>query len=143
MQDNLSFKLLAVIDLANNVAELRALDAPPFPLEYRRTAVHVPIMDEGSKHPVHMVDAYNDFIAEINALGRHFMSANLINVESNGVDGLHSIGFGARPVSVTHMLQTTLQSALTHSTKIGKSGFVGDPMDHYSNPDMGIGFDNQ
>ena len=32
----------AVIDLSNNVAELRALDTPPFPLEYHCTMVHVP-----------------------------------------------------------------------------------------------------
>jgi hypothetical protein len=32
---------------------------------------------------------------------------------------------------------------LTHSTEIGKSGLVGDPMDHYHDPEMGIIFDNQ
>ncbi len=60
----------AVIDLADNVSELRALDAPPFPLEYRRATVHVPIVDEGNEHPVHMAEAYSNLIAEINALER-------------------------------------------------------------------------
>jgi hypothetical protein len=133
----------AVINLADNVAKLRALDAPPFPLKYRRATVHVPIVDEGNEHPVHIADAYSNLIAEINSLERHFMSADLVQVESAGVDGTRSVRFGACPVGATHILQTTLQLALIHSTEIGKSGFVGDPMNHYDDPDMGIGFDNQ
>ena len=46
----------AVINLADNVAELRALDAPPFPLEYHCATVHALIVDEGSKYLVHMAD---------------------------------------------------------------------------------------
>ena len=134
----------AVIDLADNVAELRALDAPPFPLEYCRATVHVPIVDEGNEHPVHMAGAYDDLIAEINALERYFTSANLVRAESEDtVDGSRSVHFGARPVTSNHVSQTTLQSALAHSTKLGSSGFVGDPMDHYGDPDMGVGLDIQ
>ena len=101
------------------------------------------MVDEGNEHPVHMADAYSDLIAEINSLERHFTSTDLMPVESASVDGAHSIRFGACPVGVTHISQTTLQLALTHSTKIGKIRFVGDPMDHYDDPDMGIWFDNQ
>jgi hypothetical protein len=134
----------AVIDLTDNVAELRALDAPPFPLEYRRATVHVPIVDEGNEHPVHMAGAYDDLITEINALEGHFRSANLVRVKSDDmVDGSRSVHFGARPVISSHVSQTTLQSALTHSTKSGSSGFVGDPMDNYSDPNMGVGLDDQ
>ena len=133
----------AVIDLTNNVAELCALDAPPFPLEYHCATVHVPIVDEANEHPVHMADAYSNLIAEINSLERHFTSANLVQVGSDGVDGTRSVCFGAHPIGTSHILQTTLQPALTHSTKTGKSRFVGDPMDHYNDPDMGIGFDHQ
>jgi hypothetical protein len=133
----------AVIDLADNVAELRALDAPPFPLEYRCATIHVPIMDEGNEHPVHMAEAYSDLIAEINALERQFMSANLIQAESGGVDGSRSVTFGACPAIPTHVLTTTLQSAMANATRIGSSGYVGDSMDHYDDPDPGIGYDNQ
>ena len=94
----------AVIDLTDNVAELRALNASPFPLEYRKATVHVPIVDEGNEHPVHMVDAYSKLIAEINSLERHFMSTDLMQVESTGVDGARSVHFGARPVGATHIL---------------------------------------
>jgi hypothetical protein len=39
----------AIIDLLDNVAELRALNAPPFPLEFRRAMVHVPVMEGGDE----------------------------------------------------------------------------------------------
>ncbi len=133
----------AIIDLVDNIAELCALDAPPFLLEYRRATVHVPIVDEGNEHPVYMAEAYSNLIAEINALERQFMSANLIQAESDGVDGSQSVTFGARPAIATHVLTTTLQLAMANATRIISSGYVGDPMDHYDNPDLGIGYDNQ
>jgi hypothetical protein len=133
----------AIIDLADNIAELRALDAPPFPLEYRCATVHVPIVDEVNEHPIHMAEAYSNLIAEINALERQFMSANLIQAKSDGVDGSQSVTFGACPAIATHVLRTTLQSAMANATRIGSSGYVGDPMDHYDDPDLGIGYDNQ
>jgi hypothetical protein len=122
---------------------LHALNAHPFPLEYRRATVHVPIVDEGNKHPVHMADAYNNLIAEINALERRFMSANLVHVKSNVVNGPCSVHFGARTDTASYVLPTTLQLAMTHSTGIDSSGFFGDPMDHYNDPNMGIELDNQ
>ena len=62
--------------------------------------VHVPIMDEGNKHPVYMADVYDDLIAEINALEQHFMSANLVRAESdNLVDGSRSDQFGPHHVT--------------------------------------------
>jgi hypothetical protein len=68
----------AVIDLSDNVAELCALDAPPFPLEYRRARVHVPAaIGEGKEQPVHMANAHLDMINEINALERYFTSVNV------------------------------------------------------------------
>jgi hypothetical protein len=117
----------AVIDLADNVAELCALNAPPFPLKYRRTTVHVPIVDEGNEHPVHMANAYSDLIAEINSLERHFTSADLMLVKSAGVDGARSVRFGAHPVGVTHISQTTLQLTLTYSTRLVRAGLLEIP----------------
>jgi hypothetical protein len=113
------------------------------PLEYCCATVHVPIVDEGNEHPVHMAEAYSNLIAEINALERQFMSANLIQAESDGVDGSQSVTFGARPAIATHVLMTTLQLAMANATRISSSGYVGDPMDHYDDPDLGIGYDNQ
>ncbi len=71
------------------------------------------------------------------------MSANLIQAESDGVDGSLSVTFGAPPAIVTHVLMTTLQLAMANATRIGSSRYVGDPMDHCNDPDLGIGYDNQ
>jgi len=76
----------AAIDLSDNVVELRAFDAPPFPLEYRHATVHVPVSEEGSEHPVHMAGANDTLINEINALEQYFTSATVIHAteEENG-----------------------------------------------------------
>jgi hypothetical protein len=63
----------AVINLADDVADLYALDAPPFPLEYRCATVYVPTaIGEGDEHPVHMTGTYADLISKINALECYF-----------------------------------------------------------------------
>ena len=47
----------ATINLLGNVAELRALNALSFPLEFRYAMVHVPVMEGGDKQPVHLTNA--------------------------------------------------------------------------------------
>ncbi len=51
--------------------------------------------------------------------------------------------FGARPAIANHVLTTTLQLAMANATRIGSSRYIGDPMDHYDDPDLGTGYDNQ
>jgi hypothetical protein len=57
-----------IIDLSDNVADMHALDASPFPLEYRPAAVHVPIVDEAGAAPTHLSTAHQDLIKVIDAL---------------------------------------------------------------------------
>jgi hypothetical protein len=47
----------AIINLSDDVANLRAIDHPPFPIEYRRATVHVPVIEEGIERPVHLSEA--------------------------------------------------------------------------------------
>jgi len=133
----------AVIDLSDNVVELRAFDAPPFPLKYCRAMVHVPVLEEGSEHPVHVAGAYDTLLEEIDALEKYFTSANVVHAseEENG-GRLRQVTFGASPSRPTNISTTTLQSALAHATNLGKRGFVPDPMETYSEPDIGD-VDNQ
>ncbi len=44
----------AIINLSDNIANLRTIDAPPFLIEYRCTMVHVPVIKEGADCPVHL-----------------------------------------------------------------------------------------
>jgi hypothetical protein len=129
----------AVIDLADNVADLRALDGPPFPLEYHRATVHVPAtIEEGDEHPVHMTGTYANLIFKINALEHYFTSAHVITaIMAEGGVGVHQVRFGANPIKSDHILPSNLQSAL--AAEGSKHGFVDDMMDNYSDPDMGIG----
>jgi hypothetical protein len=53
-----------IVDVADQVAELRALDALPFPISFRRAQCHVPMIDETKVH-VNMTQ-YADIIREIN-----------------------------------------------------------------------------
>jgi hypothetical protein len=129
----------AVINLADNVADLCALDAPPFPLEYRRATVHVPTtIRESNEHPVHMTGTYADLISKINALECYFTSAHVITatMAEEGV-GVCQVRFGASPIKSDDILPSNLQSAL--AAEGGKHGFVDNPMDNYSDPNMGIG----
>jgi hypothetical protein len=125
----------AVIDLSDNVVELRAFDAPPFPLEYRHATVHVPVMEGGSEHPVHMAGAYADMIKVIDALEKDFSSANHIQATdrettfTSVTSRPRQVTFGASPAKPTNITTTTLQSALAHATNVGKRGYVTDPME--------------
>ena len=129
----------AVIDLSDNVVGLRAFYAPPFPLEYCRATVHVPVMEEGSEHPVHMAGAYATLLEEIDALEKYFARANVIHAtdEENGGCPCH-VTFGLSQSRPTNISTTTLQSALAHATNVGKRRFVPDPMETYSEPDIGV-----
>jgi hypothetical protein len=62
-----------ILDVMDHVAELKTLVAPPFPIEYRRAMVHVPIMDK-SKIRVSIVD-YQPVVKLIEELERHFAAA--------------------------------------------------------------------
>ncbi len=120
----------AIINLLDNVTELCALDALPFPLEFRRATVHVPVMEGSDKQPVHLTNAATVMILEINALERYFAEARVANatamIKDNGCSAC-SVHFGSSPL-------VTPKSALT----IKKHGFVDNPMDHYGIMDMGI-----
>ncbi len=128
-----------MINLADDVADLRALDAPPFPLKYHCARVHVlTAIGEGDKHPVHMTGTYADLISEINAPEHYFMSAHMITTTmAEGGVGVRQVRFGASPIKRDHILPSNLQSAL--AAEGGKRGFVDDSMNNYSDPNMVIG----
>jgi hypothetical protein len=84
----------AIIDLSDVVADLRAIDHPPFPIEYRCATVHVPTIKEGADRPVHLTEAELKVIQTLENLRAYFSSAEL-----NSADGLtdHHVSFGTVP----------------------------------------------
>jgi hypothetical protein len=61
-----------IIDTADQVAELRALDSPPFPIDFRRATCHVPQLDETSM-PVNA--QFVDIITEVENLENYIAQA--------------------------------------------------------------------
>jgi hypothetical protein len=68
------------IDAADHVAELWALDSSPFPIEYRRASVHVPVIDESALQVNHA--QYNDVIQEVENLERYAGEEGAANASS-------------------------------------------------------------
>ena len=124
-----------IIDFADNVADLRALDAPPFPIEYRRATVHVPVMERGDEYPVHLAKAYGNVIDEVTALERYFEAAH--EVADATVD-TRDEGCGNRVVRFGSSPPATPTSAVPI---LKKHGLVTDPMENYNGFDMGVDVD--
>ena len=124
-----------IIDFSDNVADLRALDAPPFPIEYRRATVHVPVMERGDEYPVHLAEAYGDVIKVVNALERDFGAvesmADATAESRDGICGNRVVRFGSSP-------PTTPTSAVSI---LKKRGILTDPMEDYTGIDMGVDVD--
>jgi hypothetical protein len=59
-----------IIDASDHVVDMRALDTPPSPLEYRCAEVHVPILEENSTACVNMNYAHTILIKEIETVRR-------------------------------------------------------------------------
>ncbi len=122
-----------IIDFADNVADLCALDPPPFPIEYRRATVHVPVLERGNEYPVNLAEAYGNVINEINALERYF-EADVADATVKSMDevcGNRLVQFGSSPPS----------TPLSAVPILKKRGFLADPMEDYSGIDMGVNVD--
>ncbi len=82
-----------IINLSDNVVDMHALDASPFPLEYRRAAVHVPIVDEAGAAPTRLSTAHQDLIKEIDALEQQFAASSfVVNVPKD--NAIKHVSFG-------------------------------------------------
>jgi hypothetical protein len=125
-----------IINLSDNVADMRALDASPLPLEYRCAMVHVPIVDETDAACIHLSTAHLDMIKEIKALERHFSAtSHVADVPDNNAN--KRVSFGSHAVGQP-MLYTTgnLILALCQDSLLGKHGLFDSPMDNYSDPQL-------
>jgi hypothetical protein len=123
-----------IINLSNNVADMRALDASPFPLEYRCTTVHVPIVDKANAARIHLSTAHLNMIKEIEALERHFSAASHVTEVPDDNANRH-VSFKSHAVGqpMSYMMGN-LNSALYQDSLLGKHALFDSPMDNYSDP---------
>jgi hypothetical protein len=113
----------AIIDLSDNVANLRTIDAPSFPIKYCRAMVHVPVIEEGADCPVHLTASEQALIQDINHLKAYFSSIDVVA----GKDSVnHHVSFGSCPGKSFPVLPPA-----------SPYGFVNSPMEYYS--DLGMG----
>jgi hypothetical protein len=123
-----------IIDLSENVADMRALDASPFPLEYHRATVHVPIVDEANAARIHLSTTHLNMIKDIEALEWHFSAAShmadVLNDNAN-----RRVSFGSRAVGqpMSYTMGNVI-SALCQDSLLGKHGLFDSPMDNFSDP---------
>jgi len=84
-----------IMDLVDEVVECKYLDCPPFPVDFRRTSNHVPVMDDGGT-PIHHATSSVRLIDEITHLERYYdakvMAAGLTANKQN-----LSVRFGNKP----------------------------------------------
>jgi hypothetical protein len=118
-----------IIDASDHVVDMWALDNPPFPLEYRRAAVHVPILEENSAAHVNMSYAHTTLIKEIKNLELFFSNATVKQYSAGRVS------FGSRAVSQP---LSPSKSAMRIDTVLGKHGLTESSTDDYSDPSWGI-----
>jgi hypothetical protein len=113
----------AINDLSDNVANLRAIDAPPFPIEYRRATVHVPVIEEGVDRPIHLTATKAALIQDIKCLEAYFSTINVV-MDEDSVD-CHVL-FGSSPGKRFPALPP-----------VSPNGFVESLMEYHSVPGMG------
>ncbi len=119
-----------ILDMMDHVAELKTLDAPSFPIEYRRAMVHVRIVEE-SKIQVSTAD-YQPVVKLIEDLECHFAEA--INPQP--------ITTHASPKHISFVSCAINAIIAVHSDhRSGKHGLMDHDMAFYHNQHMGSGLD--
>jgi hypothetical protein len=108
------------------------INALPFPIEYRCAMVHVPTIKEGTDCQVRLTMVDQQLIVTIEHLKAYFSAADMV-LDDNSRD--RHVSFCTHPGKSFPTLQTTL----SNTSKLGATGFVGNPMDHYCDPGMGPG----
>jgi hypothetical protein len=113
----------AIIDLFDNVANLRTIDALPFHIKYRRATVHVPVIEEGADRPVHLTATKAALIQDIERLEAYFSTINVV-MDEDSID-CH-VSFSSCPGGCFPAL-----------LPMSPNWFVESPMDYYSVLGMG------
>ncbi len=99
----------AIIDLSDNVADLCAIDAPPFPIEYHCATVHLPVIKEGADCPVHLTATEAALIQDIKCLEAYFSTINVV-MDKDSVD--RHVLFGTRPGKASLLFRPCLPMGL-------------------------------
>jgi len=126
-----------IIDVADQVAELKALDSPPFPIDFRRARVDIPNVDE-SAIQVNLA-SYKGVIEEIEKLESFVLqttvcAANTPSVRFGAASTTHSVSDDATMAYVSNLASSTqLESGLAVPTPTMNSSDLD-----YHDPVLGL-----
>jgi hypothetical protein len=129
-----------IINLSNNVADMRALITSPFSLKYCCATVHVPIVDKDNTICIHLSTAHHNMIKEIDALEQHFSAASHV-ADVNNNNATKRVSFGSRAVGEPMSMMGNLTTALCQESLLGKHGLFCSPMEDNSDPQSLGGLD--
>ena len=115
----------AIIDFSDNVANLYALDAPPFPIKYRRATVHIPVIKEVADCPAHLATIEAEIIQDIKRLKAYVSTIDVV-MDKNSID--RHVSFGSSP-----------EKRFPALPPVSPNGLVESPMEYYSVSGMGPG----
>jgi hypothetical protein len=116
-----------ILDLVDNVANLKSLDCPPFPIKYRCAMVHVPIVDESAVSV--NTATFQPTIRVIEDLEHYF--AATVSVMPAAPELPKHVSFRSRAISTT-------PSAHVESTST-KHSLMDSEMMYYHDQDVGTG----
>jgi len=103
-----------ILDLVDNLAECKYLDCPAFPIDYRRTSSHVPVMDETSA-TVQVAESAQ-IIKEITNLERYY-EAKVQAGSSTGNIGKLAVHFGTKSLANAVIIDSASVDSAVHPSK--------------------------
>ncbi len=107
----------AIVDFDDMVVECKHLDCPPFPINFRRTSNHVPVMDE-PEAPVQLTE-FRDVFREVENLKRYYY-AKVQAGGSRSSDNRSAVHFGTRSAARPAIIDSgSVDLASYHSGGIG------------------------
>ena len=115
-----------VIDTADQVAELRAFDTPPFPIDFRRAMCAIPVIDEAAAAAAAANAALHaDVVAEIEAIEAHiYKKCAFVSREKEPGDIPGSILMSPKRV---HVADVSDNSTTDGTASVATIGSVIDP----------------
>jgi len=104
-----------ILDLVDNLAECKYLDCPPFPIDFRRTSNHVPVMDEPDAS-VQIAESAKMIVNEITHLERYY-EARVQASSSSGNPSEPAVRFGTHSAGRVALVGYDSEHSATRSTE--------------------------
>jgi hypothetical protein len=117
-----------ILDLVNNLAECKYLDCPAFPIDYRRTSNHVPVMDKTSA-TVQVAESAQ-IIKEITNLERYYEAKVQAGSSAGNIVGKLAVHFGTKSSANAIIINSASVDSAIHPSEGMAHRWVPPPSVH-------------